>query len=155
MLFPSLCSKVLIWISASSPPLLVPCAFFFISLSAAFISAGVFFCCCGARWVLWAPWQPVFWTLPLIDCLSTFHLVLFLEFCFVLSFGPYFFVSSIWQPPCVCFCVLDRAALAPCLSSVAYCRKGTHVDECGFFKSLVVGLPYSSIFWWICVMFVL
>ena len=24
----------------------------------------------------------------------------------------------------------------------------THLDECGFFKSLVVRLPYSLIFWW-------
>ena len=48
----------------------------------------------------------------------------FLEFCSALSIGPYFFVSSIWQPPCVCFCVLGRAHLIPCLSSVANCRKG-------------------------------
>ena len=45
------------------------------------------------------------------------HLVLFLEFCSVLSFGPYFFVSLIWQPLCVCFCVLGKAALTPCLST--------------------------------------
>ena len=63
--------------------------------------------------------------LNLIDCLSPFCLVLFLGFCSVLSFGPYFFVSSIWQPPCVCFCVLGRAALTPCLSSMACYRKGT------------------------------
>ena len=31
----------------------------------------------------------------------------------------------------------------------------THQDECGFFKSLVVGLPYSWIFWWFWVLFVL
>ena len=53
----------------------------------------------------------------MIDCLSPFCSVLFLEFCSVLSFGPYFFVSSFWQPPCVCFCVLGRAALTPCLSA--------------------------------------
>ena len=45
-----------------------------------------------------------------------FCLVLFLVFCSFLSFGLCFFVSSIWQPPCVCFCVLGRAALTPCLS---------------------------------------
>ena len=39
--------------------------------------------------------------------------------------GPYFFVSLIRQPPCVCFCVLGRAALTPCLSSVAYYRRDT------------------------------
>ena len=31
----------------------------------------------------------------------------------------------------------------------------THLDECGFFKSLVVRLSYSSIFWWFWVLFVL
>ena len=29
----------------------------------------------------------------------------------VLSFGPCFFISSFWQPPCVCFYVLERAAM--------------------------------------------
>ena len=65
----------------------------------------------------------MFFTLHLTGCLSPFHLVLFLEFCSVLSFGPFFFVSSLWQPLCVCVCVLGRAAWTPCLSSVAYCRK--------------------------------
>ena len=37
--------------------------------------------------------------------------------CSVLSFGPYFFVSSIWQPPHIYFCVLGRAILTPCLST--------------------------------------
>ena len=41
----------------------------------------------------------------------------FLGFCSILSFGPYFFVSLIWQPPCVYFCVLGRAALTPCVSA--------------------------------------
>ena len=36
----------------------------------------------------------------------------FSGFLFSFSFGPYFFVSF-WQPPCVCFCVLGRAALIP------------------------------------------
>ena len=39
----------------------------------------------------------------------------FLGFCSILSFGPYFFVSLIWQPPCVC--VLSRATLISCLST--------------------------------------
>ena len=55
--------------------------------------------------------------------LSPFCLVLFLEFCSVLSLGPCFFFSSFWQPPCVCFYVLGTAALTPCLSSMASCRK--------------------------------
>ena len=37
--------------------------------------------------------------------------------CSFFSFGLYFFVSSIWQPPCVCFCVLGRTALIPCKST--------------------------------------
>ena len=54
------------------------------------------------------------------DRLAIFvRLVLFLGFCSALSFGPCFFVSSIWQPPCVCFCVLGRAASTWCLGSVA------------------------------------
>ena len=44
-------------------------------------------------------------------------LVLFLGFCSVLSFEPYFFVSLVWQPPCVHFCVLGRAALSLCFST--------------------------------------
>ena len=31
----------------------------------------------------------------------------------------------------------------------------THLDECGFFKSLVAGLPYGLIFWWFRVLYVL
>ena len=31
----------------------------------------------------------------------------------------------------------------------------THLDECGFFKSLVIGLSYSSIFWQFWFLFVL
>ena len=45
---------------------------------------------------LWASWLPVFWTLHLIGWLSLHHLVVFfLEFQSVLSFGPYFFVSTL------------------------------------------------------------
>ena len=33
----------------------------------------------------------------------------------VLPSGPCSSVSSIWQPPCVRFCALDRAALTPYL----------------------------------------
>ena len=83
-------SKWLIWVLVSFPSLLVPCIFFFISLCIAFISS---FC----DWIqsfLRASWLPVFWTLHLIGCLSPYHLVLFLEFWSVLSFGSYFFVLA-------------------------------------------------------------
>ena len=62
-------------------------------------------------------------------------------------FGPYFFLSSILQSPCVCFCVLGRAALTPCLSSVAYFRKGT-CKLCRVEPSIIAraGLPASPLF---------
>ena len=118
---------------ALSPSLLVPCRFFFISLSVTFISAWVFFILLpylmSSLSILFELCTTVVWTLHLIsnlsDCLSPFWLVLLLEFCSFLSFGPYFFVSSIWQPPHVCFCVLGRAALTDSLSSMAYYRKST------------------------------
>ena len=126
MLISSLCSKSLIWVLASSPPLLVPCRFFFISLSVtSFLPGSFFIFFCHTQWVLWASLPPMFWTLHLIDWLSMFSIVLFLGFCSVLSLGPYFFAFSICQPPCVCFCVLHRSALTLCLSSMACCRKDT------------------------------
>ena len=45
-------------------------------------------------------------------CVISISFSLFLEFCSVLSLGPYFFASSICQPLYVCFCVLSRAALS-------------------------------------------
>ena len=54
----------------------------------------------------------------LIGWLALHRLVLFLRLCSVPSFGPYFFVSSIWQPPYVC--VLGRATLTPCLSGAIH-----------------------------------
>ena len=45
--------------------------------------------------------------------LISISFIFFLEFYSVFSFGPYFFVSLFWQPSCVCFCVLGRAALIP------------------------------------------
>ena len=123
MLISSLCSMSWIWILASLSPLLVPCRFFFISLSVTFISSWVFFIL--LQWFLWASWSPVFSYLSLIGWLSLFHLVLFLGFCSVISFGSYFFVFSFWQPPCICFCVLGGAALNLCLRSMAYCRRST------------------------------
>ena len=75
--------------------------------------------------ILW----PIFWILHL-DCrlhlqsaicrlLSVFGLVLFWDFCSVLSFGTCLFVSSFWQPSCVCFYVLCRAAISLGLGRVA------------------------------------
>ena len=61
----------------------------------------------------------MFWTLYLVDCLSPFWLVLFLEFCSVISLGTRFFISSFWLPPCVYFYVLGIAALSPGLGIVA------------------------------------
>ena len=43
-----------------------------------------------------------------------------------------------------------RLSMLLCISSLPIC-----LDECGFFKSLVVRFPYSSIFWWFWVTFVL
>ena len=82
-----------------------PVDFTFISLSVTFISS---LCCCCPQWVLWVSWSPIFWVLHLIGLLSPFHLVLFLGFCSILSFGPYFFLSSIWHPPCVCLFLYVR-----------------------------------------------
>ena len=106
MLISSLCSKSLIWILASFHPLMIPCRFFFISLNAAFISS--FMLLLYSMSSLSNLITSVLNSAS-IDCLSPFHVVL--------AFGPYFFVSSIWQPLCVCFCVLGRAALARCLSA--------------------------------------
>ena len=78
---------------------------------------GSFLCHWSMHWVPRESWQPVFWTVHLRGCLFPFHLVIFLEFCSVLSFGPYFFVSLFWKPPYVCFCVLGIAALTPCLTT--------------------------------------
>ena len=50
--------------------------------------------------------------------LISISLAFFLKSCSVLSFGPCFFVSSFWQPPCFCFYVLGRAALTLCLGSM-------------------------------------
>ena len=104
-------AQSLISTSASFPSLLVPFGFFSISLSVAFISSLMLL---PIQWVLWASLSPMFWILHIIGYLHFAYF--FVEFCSVLSFGPYFFVS-IWQPPCVCFCVLGKAALTPCLST--------------------------------------
>ena len=87
----SFCSKLLIWVPISFPSLLVPCIFSFVSLCIVF----------NFPFVLWRnsiisvpSWLPVSLTLRLIGCLSPHCLVLFLEFWFVPSFGPYLFVLA-------------------------------------------------------------
>ena len=84
----SFCSKSLS--PGFFPFTVVSYIFSFSSVCIAFIPSF----CDWAQSFLWAPWLPVFWTLHLIGCLSPHHLVLFLEFLSVLSFVPYFFVST-------------------------------------------------------------
>ena len=55
--------------------------------------------------------------------LSPFHLVLFLRFYLVLSFGRYSFVSSFCLTLCVCFYVLGISAVSPSIERVALCRR--------------------------------
>ena len=90
MFISSFCSKLLVWVLAPFPSLLVPSIFFFISLCIAFTFYSI----------LWLNSTnsvsiliTVFWTLHLIGWLSLHRLVLFLEFWSVLSRGPYYFVS--------------------------------------------------------------
>ena len=72
---------------------------------------------------------------------------------------PFWFLSTKWE----CGTVHSTTATAsPChttsLCFSAYlhnCAPPTHLDESGFFKSLVVGLPYCLIFQWLWVSFVL
>ena len=48
-------------------------------------------------------------------------------------------------PPCPIFQPLSRQEIAPPWLPIS--TPPTHLDECFFFNSLVVGLPYSLIFW--------
>lgn len=57
-----------------------------------------------------------------IDCLSPFHLILFLMFYFVLWFGIYSSVSSFCLILCVCYCILGRSAML-CLPVLKRCLK--------------------------------
>ena len=93
--------------------------FFFISISVSSVSNWIFLMLLTSSLSFLSILKLVFWTLHLIDCLSPFRFILFLEVWSVHSFGPYFFVSSFWQPPCVCFYVLGGAALTYFLSSMA------------------------------------
>ena len=90
MFISSFCSKSLLWVLVSFLSLLVPWIFCFISFWVSFILS--FFD--QAQLVLWAFWLPGLWTLHQIGWLSLHCLALFLEFCSVLSFGPYFLVLA-------------------------------------------------------------
>lgn len=68
-------------------------------------------------------------------CLAPFYLVLFLEFCFVLSFRKYSFFSSLCLTLCVCFYVLGRSAPYPSLERVTLCGR--------FLWGLVAQFPWS------------
>ena len=63
------------------------------------------------------------WTLYLVDCLSTFHLVLFLKLCLVLSIGTYSFASLLCLILCVCSYVLGKSATSPRTEGVALFRR--------------------------------
>ena len=67
----------------------------------------------------------MFWNLCLIDLLISILCSSFSGFRSVILFGPCFFVTSFWQPPCVCFFALRRAATSPRLGRVAWCSKCT------------------------------
>ena len=62
-------------------------------------------------------------TLHLLDCLSRFYLVLYMELCSVPSFVIYFFVFSFLLPPCVCFFVLGISAMCISHGGVALCSR--------------------------------
>ena len=119
LFFASLCSKSLIWFSALTTLLLFACKLFFVSVIVSFDSDWMFFY--AAEVLTKFPEHPhnQCFELCIYDCLSPFCLVFFLEFWSILLFGPCFFVSSFWQPPCVCFYVLGRAAVAPSLGIMA------------------------------------
>ena len=79
--------------------LLVPCIFFFISLCIAFTSPFILqpYSIISVSILITSVLNSASDRLAISFLLSFF----FLEFWSVLSFGTYFFVSSIWQPPCV------------------------------------------------------
>ncbi|KAF6088476.1 hypothetical protein HJG60_008301 [Phyllostomus discolor] len=115
--FASWCSKSLILFLSSSTLLSFPCKLFFISISvSAFVSTWIFFMLLRSS----LSFLSIFTTSVLNSASDRLHIsILFSSFSGVLSFAPCFFVSSFWQPPCVCFYVLGRPAFTPCLGSVA------------------------------------
>ena len=68
------------------------------------------------------------------------------------------FIHHIWMWDCPCpFChhCLSAPWLLAFLPHLCISAPLTHLDDCGFFKSLDAGLPHSSIFWQFWVLFVL
>ena len=60
------------------------------------------------------------------------------------------FFSTMHERGTTCSIAATSASLCHTMSSPPYLSistRPTHLDKYGFFKSLVVGLPYSSIFW--------
>ena len=105
--------------------LLVSCIFFFISLSVTFISAWVFFML--MKYQLSS--LSIYIITSVLNCASNRLLIsiLFSSFFVVLlgSFIWAIFLCSFWQPPCVCFYILGRAALTPVLIAWLIVKKHT------------------------------
>lgn len=75
--------------------------------------------------VWWASLWPWLQTLFQTDCSPLFHLVLFLRFCLILSFGIYFSTSSFCLTLCVCFYVLGMLATSPGLEGRGLTQKAS------------------------------
>ena len=122
LFFASLCSKSLIWFSASSPLLLFPCKFFFISIRVSFVYGWIIFMLLRS-------------SLSSLSILVTSVLnsasdrllisILFSSFggALIYSFIWAMFLCSFWQPSCVCVFVLWGAAITPYLGSMAWCSR--------------------------------
>ena len=99
----SLCSKY-------TPPLMVPCRFFFISLRVNFISSFMLLLYSVSSLsilILWASLSDaVFWTLHLIGWLFLFHIVIFLGGLFCSFIWTVFLVSLIYL--CLFLCIRER-----------------------------------------------
>ena len=144
------------------PSLLVPYGFFFESFCVAFISS-----------LMHLPYSVKSLSILTTSVLNSesdrlaicISLTFFLEFWSVLALGPYFLVSSVWQPLCVSSCVLGKVALTPpfmplttcyvvkgrvlgvqqCVktrSVVLYVRDGSERGKC----HLLISCPISSYF---------
>ena len=122
VVFCFLCSKSLIWFSASSTLLFFPCKLFFISVSVSFVSDWIYFMLLRSSLSSLSILITSVLNSASGRLLTSILFIFFLEFCSVLSFGQCFFVSF-WQPTCVCFYVLGRSDLILYLSIVAYYRK--------------------------------